>query len=536
MISNIEHDVHGKQEFAYKMIKNLNSTVKDVAQLKVINHNEWIEHYTNLWNNQETNEQVMSISDDMDEINFTVDAITIEELREALKKMKNRKAAGPDGITTELLKHGGPLLEFRLLHLLNECWQKKKIPTEWQTAEVISIFKKGDRSKCSNYRGISLLSTAYKIYSKIINERLKLIAEVLLEEEQSGFRKGRSCSDNIFILKRLIEKRREFNLETHIAFVDFERAFDCVNRQKLQEIMKERGFPNHLIEITKSLYKNTNIIINNGGTRTNKIKTNQGLRQGCGLSPTLFNIYIDDVVKLWKPQINPGIKLREGTNLNSLIYADDLTIIQNNEDDLQRSIYRLKILCEDYNLKISKDKTKIMAFEGKETVRSKIIIDNKTLEQVSHFNYLGCDTTYERDKDVESKVHKFQAICGTINRTLKHKTRKDTRIKFYKTMAVPILTYGSESWIMNARNKSNIQAAEMRFLRSVKGCTRTDRLRNVEIREELEIFNVNDKIEEYRHNWRQHITRMKEERIPKIILNYHPRGRRDVGRPKKRWS
>lgn len=98
-------------------------------------------------------------------------------------------------------------------------------------AKVISLFKKGTRNNTGNYRGISLLNTVYKIYSKIINERLRKISESILIEEQAGFRKGRSCMDDVFSLKQIIQKRREFNLETHLAFIDFEKAFDCINRR-----------------------------------------------------------------------------------------------------------------------------------------------------------------------------------------------------------------------------------------------------------------------------------------------------------------
>ena len=80
------------------------------------------------------------------------------------------------------------------------CWKSHKIPEDWLTAQVISIFKRGRRDDCNNYRGISLVDTAYKVYTRIINKRLQMIAENLISEEQSGFRKGRSCTDNTFIL------------------------------------------------------------------------------------------------------------------------------------------------------------------------------------------------------------------------------------------------------------------------------------------------------------------------------------------------
>ncbi|KAJ4429720.1 hypothetical protein ANN_21924 [Periplaneta americana] len=350
-----------------------------------------------------------------------------------------------------------------------------------------------------------------------------------------GFRKGRSCNDNIFSIKRILEKRREVNLETHIAFVDFDKAFDCVERSILWKIMYTKGYPPHLIEIIKCLYADTKIIINTGTSKTEEIRINQGFRQGCSLSPSLFNIYLDDLIKEWKMEVNPGIKISKDTFLNVLMFADDVILIQDSEEKLQYAIHKLHLLGkEDYNLSISTHKTKVMAHSGKFTIRTKIIVDNKPIEQVSHFDYLGCNITYDVDRDIDNKISKFQWICGTINRTLKNKTRKETKLKFYKTMAVPVLTYGSESWIIKERDKSKLQTAEMRCLRRVKGCTRRDLIRNEDIRKELNIYNRNDKVEDYKEKWKEHLSRMDNERIPALIQQYQPKGKRDVGRPRKR--
>ena len=185
-----------------------------------------------------------------------------------------------------------------------------------------------------------------------------------------------------------------------------------------------------------------------GTSKTEEITINQGVRQGCSMSPTLFNIYIDDLIRNWKNEVNEGIQLTRNYHLNVMLYADDVILIQNKESDLQMSVYRLHELGrQHYNLKISVNKTKVMAHYGKYPVQSKIVIENKTLEQVSHFNYLGCEISLNEDKDIQNKTNKFQYICGTIQRTLKNKARKDTKLKFYKTMAVPVLLYGSETWI-----------------------------------------------------------------------------------------
>jgi hypothetical protein len=110
-------------------------------------------------------------------------------------------------------------------------------------------------------------------------------------------------------------------------------------------------------------------------------------------------------------------------------------------------------LCNNYNFNISTTKAKVMAFQGKYPIRSKIISNNKSItEQVSYFNYLGCNVTYKYNED----LRKFQNICGVIARTLKKKTRKETNLKFYKIMTVPVLLYGSETWTPRKRDWNRI--------------------------------------------------------------------------------
>ena len=175
--------------------------------------------------------------------------------------------------------------------------------------------------------------------------------------------------------------------------------------------------------------------IDTGRKILDKIYINQGVRQGCNLSPALFNIYIDDFLRNWKHKADAGIMLKINLYLNTLLFADDQVIIQDSEDKLQESIYVLNLMSKYYNLKISTDKTKIMAFKGKHLVRSKIEIDGSILEQVKQFNYLGCELSLDGEQDFnKKKMNRFQGICGTIRKHLK-KTRTDTQMKLYKVVA-----------------------------------------------------------------------------------------------------
>ena len=109
-------------------------------------------------------------------------------------------------------------------------------------------------------------------------------------------------------------------------------------------------------------------------------------------------------------------------------------------------------------------------------------------------------------------------------------------LKFYKVMSVPIIMYGSETWVMNKKEKQKVQSAEMRFLRKVANYSLEDRKRNTEIRQELNIKELNSEIEHYRHKWTDHLDRMSNNRIPQIIYKYKPDGNRNVGRPRSRWK
>lgn len=318
----------------------------------------------------------------------------------------------------------------------------------------------------------------------------------------------------------------------YIGFIDYVKAFDNVQRNLLWDILKDKGFPLHLIRAIQSLYTETKIQITSGTRRSKEnILTNLGVRQGCPLSPALFNLYIDQVTQDW---IESTKKLYK-TVLTTLLFADDQLVIAASEDGLQKLIYELQITASNYNLTISPTKTKILAFQGKTQVRCKILINDNIVEQVRDFKYLGCEIGNTRELDQQRKLQNFNQICGTIKRTLLNKTRKETILKFYKVLAVPSLLYGSECWTLTENQKHKIEVSEMRFLRSVAGYRRTDRQYNETIRDELNIFNLNNKIKEYQEKYYEHVQRMPEYRIPKKILEYKPKGKRDRGRPTKRW-
>jgi len=158
----------------------------------------------------------------------------------------------------ELWKFGGNELRIQLLELFSKIIDKNQMPQEWEAGMVINIHKKGTKSKCENYRGITLLPTAYKLFTNIIKNRLNEHVEEEMVEEQCGFREGGSCTDAIFTVQQIIEKRKEHNLPLFLLFIDYEKAYDNVNRDKLWEMMDNK-IPNYLLNTIKCIYTNTKV-------------------------------------------------------------------------------------------------------------------------------------------------------------------------------------------------------------------------------------------------------------------------------------
>ena len=140
--------------------------------------------------------------------------------------------------------------------LFNTIWDRRKIPDDWNQGIIIKIPKKGALSECSNWRGITLLSTPSKILAKVIMKRLSLAVDDKLRKEQAGFRRGRGCIDHIFTLRNIIEQSTEWQRTLYVNFVDFAKAFDSVYRYSLWKILRAYGIPSHLAEIIKSFYDN----------------------------------------------------------------------------------------------------------------------------------------------------------------------------------------------------------------------------------------------------------------------------------------
>ena len=244
------------------------------------------------------------------------------------------------------------------------------------------IFKKGGRGNPENYRDINLLNIHLKLTTAIVAEKLTKI--VNSEDEQQGFRRGRSCTDAIFVVRQLAEKALEFNRPAFFCFIDIEKAFDKIRLEHVLNILENQGTPFGIINLIWDIYTNNHARIKTEGKLEGRIPVNWWIRQGDSLSPLLFNVVMNEIIKDLKGL--QGYSLGD-ENVNNVCYTDDATLAADNEDDLQQLLYRFSQSCAKYDLKISPKKTKSLTI-SKEPLRCKLQIYNTIIEQVLSFNYL----------------------------------------------------------------------------------------------------------------------------------------------------
>ena len=281
------------------MKRETSNTVNDETENSEVSE-RFRRHFESLLGNKDQPEtalpQFENRTNRSDPINS--EAITLEEVTKAVRKLKSGKAAGKDGIRGEWLrlKAAGISGELWLHRICQKSWESGLIPTDWDLATIVPLFKKGDSKVVTNYRGISLLSIPGKIYSRVLQKRVQMCTDGYLQEEQAGFRNGRSTSDQLFVVRMLLDKARDKNRNLYLAFVDLETAYDRVPRELMWETLSKYGVCEKLLLAIKSLYRDSQNSVRVGEKFSSTFQTHTGLRQGCNLSPTLFLVFMDRIL------------------------------------------------------------------------------------------------------------------------------------------------------------------------------------------------------------------------------------------------
>ena len=324
----------------------------------------------------------------------------------------------------------------------------------------IPIPTKDNPKECSNYHTIALMSHTSKVMLTIFQARLKQYMNCELPDVQAGFRKGRGTRDQMANIHWIIENVREFQKNIYFCFIDYAKAFDCVDHNKLWKILKGMGIPDQLTCLLRNLYAGQEGIVRTGHGTTDWFQIGKGVCQGRILSPCLFNLYAEYIMRNTGLEVaQAGIKI-VGENIRNLRYADDTTLMAESEEELKSLLMIVKEESEKVGLKLNIQKTKIMA-SGPITSWE---IDGETVETVSDFILGGFKITTDGDcgHEIKRRLHLGWKAMTNLDSILKSRDiTLPTKVCLVKAMFFPVVMYRCESWTVKKAEHQRINAFEL---------------------------------------------------------------------------
>ena len=358
---------------AWKTINEISQRKRaNKSKLKAASQQERIEQWKNHFYNLLG--KIPTISENITEtiVEHTLDIrtgnFTEEELTAALKKTKTRKAAGLDTVPPEVWKTQN--FNDILLQLCNNVYNQQPIKS-WTEGCILPFPKKGNLSEVKNYRGITLTAIAAKIYNTLLLNRIQPALEKILRKNQNGFRRDRSTTGQILTVRRIIEEVKAKNLPAVLLFVDFSKAFDSVNRGKLENILHAYGIPQETISAIMMLYKNTKAKVRSPDGDTDFFDVLAGVLQGDTLAPFLFILTLDYVLRTSVDTIKElGLTLSKSTSrryptttITDADYADDLAIFADTIADATTLLHNLERAASDVGLYVNASKTEYISYQ-----------------------------------------------------------------------------------------------------------------------------------------------------------------------------
>ena len=407
----------------------------------------------------------------------------LEELEEALKVLNDLKSPGPDKITNAMLTHMGNRAKAKLLGIFNNSWRTGQVPQAWRVASMVPILKKGkDRSKADSYRPISLTSCIGKVFERMVNSRLTwhLERHKLICDEQAGFRPHRSTEDQVTYISQKIEDGFQERKHTLAVWIDLEKAFDKVWKEGLKLKLKQHHISGKMYTWISQFLSNRKARVQVNGQYSREKILKEGVPQGGVLSPTLFLIYINDI-------LNDLPK-----HIHSAIYADDL-VLWSTEESLATANYRIQEALraienwtKRWIVTINASKTTYTIFSmSTKTMTAKLTINGERLPKEDNPTYLG--VTFDKRLTWKAQTEKTQAT-GKVRLALMKKLTStswgaDARIltKLHVGRVRPTLEYGVTAWGTAAKsNFDRVSKVQNQAARIITGAMQSTPIHELE--------------------------------------------------------
>ena len=406
------------------------------------------------------------------------------------------------------------------------------VPRAWSTSKTVLLMKTGDTEDLGNYRPITLLSQMYKLFTRILLQRI--FRDVEFSREQAGFREGYSTLDHIHAVRQLLEKSKEYRAPLCLAFVDYRKAFDSVETNAYLNALHEAGINPAYVNVVRSINTGCTTDINLL-SETCHISINKGVRQGDTISQKLFAITLESVFR--KMQFRGGVMI-DGERLTHLLFADDCVLFAEHPSDLQHDLQRLVEISRGVGLEMNLKKTKWM--RNDQCTRGSIIINDIEIEEVTEYIYLGQQIQSNNLSYGEwARRRKAAWIAFSQNKEVltDEKLPMNIRANIFNASVLPAMLYACETWSTTKSEEEKLAVTQRAMERRMCGVSIRDRISNKELRQRSGLRDVVSGMYEAKRRWAGHIVRLNDNRWTYRLTNWLPRDRkRPLGRPSNRWD
>ena len=497
--------------------------------------NRWKEYIEELYDTENApTENDMSGKPSTEDADDLGPSLLREEIEQAIKEMKTGKAEGIDNIPVEMIQNLGEKAKAELVKLCQQIYTSGEWPQDFMKTVIIPLQKKPNATDCSDHRTISLISHAAKILLKIITKRLesKVQAVNFLGQDQFGFRKGRGTREAIAALRSMGERSLENGNDLFVCYVDYEKAFDRVNWCKLMRVLEKLGVDERDRQLIKNLYLGQSVVIRIAGEDSDPAKLGRGVRQGCPLSPLLFNIYIQALIDEAMDGGEDGVKVG-GQLVKAIRFADDQAMLASSNAGLQRIMNRLNETSGEYGMKINIAKTKVMRISRTGGKSVDITVNGVKLEQVKQYCYLGSMIAEDCKCQIEirRRIAMGKEAFNKRGELLRGKLNHDLKKRLVKTLVWSVVLYASETWTMQKEDVKRLEAFEMWIWRRMEKITWKEHITNEDVlRRVQEERLLIDTIRKRQKSWFGHILR--GESLLRTVIEGRMIGKKVAGRPR----
>jgi hypothetical protein len=373
---------------------------------------------------------------------------TPKEVEKKLKSLSN-SAPGVDRVEYRHLKTIDPKGSL-LSSIFNRCLAEEDVPSQWKIAQTILIHKKGDASDISNFRPIALMSCIYKLFASIIANRLVSfsINNDLLSSAQKSARPSEGCYEHTFILQSLILDANRHDKNIYLAWLDLRNAFGSVPHEVISTTLSHLGVPDSVVSLIGNIYTNAFTEVRTPAGNTSSIPILSGVKQGCPLSPIIFNLSIELILRAVNAKAQSiGAAKHFASDISVLAYADDLVIITRNPDKLQKLLDAASETASILGLEFRPDKCASLSLTYGKQFKDNIqlrdyIVQGKAIPSLrahEHYRYLGVPIGMIRE--VTSLEKLAEDLCVDLDRIANSLLAPWQKLDMIRTFVQPCLTY-----------------------------------------------------------------------------------------------